>query len=169
MTQKERRKNNPLHKLIKLDKEDRHLLKERSWHLDTDGYAQISIIVNTKRVTRRIHRFILPDKVGFEVDHINRNILDNRRCNLRYVTHQQNMMNCSKYKNNTSGYRGVSWSKQNKKWQAQIEFNKKNIHLGCFNSAKEAAKSYQIMAKKLFGEYAGALEAEKLTGKKIKR
>lgn len=154
MTQKEIRKNNPVHKLIKLDKEDRYLLKEHSWRLDSHGYP----VCRYKNKYVRIHGLILPKKEGFMVDHINRNILDNRRCNLRYVTRQQNVMNSSMRKDNTSGYKGIFWFKRNKKWQASIGFQKKSIHLGFFLTKEEAASAYQKKAKELFGAYIGEIK-----------
>ena len=165
MTQEEIRKNNPLHKKILLDSQDRHFLNEHSWCKDSHGYA--SAWIDHKCV--RLHHLILLKKKYFEVDHVNRNPLDNRRCNLRYVTRSQNCMNCSMKRNNSSGYKGVCWNKEHEKWVAQVGINKRKIHLGYFTSKKKASKIYQMAVKDLFGEYAGALEAEKLTGKKIKR
>ncbi|OGJ58310.1 hypothetical protein A2635_05320 [Candidatus Peribacteria bacterium RIFCSPHIGHO2_01_FULL_51_9] len=102
-----------------------------------------------------LHHFILPKKKGFDVDHINRNIFDNRRENLRYVTHSQNMMNMKKSAINTSGFRGVTWNKRRKKWVAQIGFQMEKIYLGAFNDIEAAARAYKTAALKYFEEYLG--------------
>ena len=150
MTHKERRKNNPLHKLIKLDKVDMYLLKKHSFSISPDGYP----VCSYKNKCTQIHRLILLDKEGYYIDHINRNRLDNRRCNLRYATPSQNQMNKKIPKNNTSGYRGVSFYKPNKKWRAKIKIDEKHIHIGYFESILDATKAYNKVAKELFGEFA---------------
>ena len=101
-----------------------------------------------------MHTLIMNTPRGREVDHINGNGLDNRQENLRIVNRGQNRMNCKKSKNNNSGYKGVGWFEKAKKWRAQIQFNKKRIHLGVFNNPMKAAKFYDKKAKELFGEYA---------------
>ena len=73
-----------------------------------------------------------------QIDHINRNRLDNRIANLREVSHKQNQQNRSKPSNNTSGHPGVCWHKRDFKWQAQIKHNRKQIHLGFFATIEEA-------------------------------
>lgn len=110
-------------------------------------------IIGDKRV--RLHRFILNDVEG-RIDHINGDCTDNRRENLRPVTNQQNAWNSKKSKNNTTGYKGVSIDKRNtkRKYFAQIAIAGKNIHLGCFDNPKEAAKAYDKAASFYFGEYA---------------
>ena len=60
-------------------------------------------------------------------DHIDRDELNNRKYNLRPATIQENARNHNKQKNNTSGFIGVSWLKQQNKWRAYIYINKKHI------------------------------------------
>src|SRR3954466_3760097 len=62
-----------------------------------------------------LHRYLLRPPNGIEVDHINRNPLDNRRSNLRLGTHAQNSRNKFQ-KNSPSGFKGVYWAKDKKKW-----------------------------------------------------
>ena len=84
---------------------------------------------------------------NLEVDHINNDKLDNRVSNLRVITHRQNLLNrLHLFRNNKSGYRGVSWSKGMKKWVAQITRNNKTISLGFFNDPRKAAKKYNEYA-----------------------
>ena len=56
--------------------------------------------------------------------------------------------------NGTSKYKGVTWNKANKKWIAKLKCNRKNYHLGCFDSEIEAAHVYDRGALKYFGEFA---------------
>lgn len=101
-----------------------------------------------------IHRLILGLKDGEFCDHINGNGLDNRRCNLRIATNQQNMMNQRKQSGRSSKYKGVCWDKQTNKWIVHIRFNRTMIHLGRFSDEVDAARVYDKAAKRYFGEYA---------------
>jgi hypothetical protein len=77
-----------------------------------------------------------------EIDHINRVRSDNRWINLRKATLQENMLNKSKYKNNTSGCPGVRWHKHRGKWTACIGASRKRRHLGYFDDKQEAVDVY---------------------------
>ena len=102
----------------------------------------------------RLHRFIVNCPEGMQVDHINNNTLDNRRSNLRVCTIPENSRNCKKYRNNTSGFKGVSWNVRIKKWQAYISIGgSKNKNLGCYNTPEEAYKAYCEASKKYHGEF----------------
>ena len=68
------------------------------------------------------------------IDHINGDPTDNRPCNLRDVSHEENHKNQSMRKNNTSGVIGVGWNKRLSKWQAHIMVQGKSKHLGFFES-----------------------------------
>ena len=74
-----------------------------------------------------------------QIDHINGNPSDNRIENLRIVNNKKNCRNQSTPKNNTSGYIGVTWSKQMGLWQAKYKVNYKNIHVGYFNNPQDAS------------------------------
>ena len=108
-----------------------------------------------KQLDIYMHRLVF-DKYKnkiFYVDHINSNKLDNRMCNLRYATNQQNQANSKISSNNKSGYKGVSWDKVNKKWVAQVMLNHKNIKLGRFSKKEDAYLVYCNAGEKLFGNY----------------
>ena len=77
-----------------------------------------------------------------EIDHINHNRLDNKWSNLRKASRKENMQNYKKPATNTSGYMGVCWHKNAKKWIASIRINNKRIHLGSFNTAEEGYNAY---------------------------
>ena len=88
------------------------------------------------------------------IDHINRDKLDNRKCNLRISDKTGNNRNVGLQKNNTSGITGVGWNRQMNKWIAQITVNYKTIYLGSFNDKEDAIKCRLTAEKKYFGEYA---------------
>lgn len=87
-------------------------------------------------------------------DHINGDGLDNRRSNLRPSTTSQNLCNRGKNKNNQSGFKGVWFRKDTKKWAADITIHRKHIHLGSFLTAEKAALAYDSAALKYHGEFA---------------
>jgi AP2 domain/HNH endonuclease len=101
--------------------------------------------------TLRMHQLLLPAK---EVDHANGCGLDNRLENLRPATRNQNSANQKKPCTNQSGYKGVSWRKDVRKWRARIGVNGKLLHLGFFDDPTEAARAYDAAALKHFGQFA---------------
>ena len=84
-----------------------------------------------------------------QIDHINRNKKDNRFVNLRAATHSENMHNQPKPKNNTSGFKGVAYHKQHKKWHASIRINNVLKHLGDFFTPEEAGAAY-LAAQRIY-------------------
>jgi len=102
-----------------------------------------------------LHRIIIGAKRGEVVDHINGDIFDNRKSNLRICTQCQNSRNARKNRSGvTSIYKGVSWKPINNKFRAQIQVDRRNIHLGYFYDQTEAALAYNAAAIKYFGEFA---------------
>ena len=104
-----------------------------------------------------LHQFIM-NAEGQDVDHINNNTLDNRKCNLRISEHKHNTRNRhGRNSNNKSGYRNVCWDKKCKQWKVQLQVNGKNAILGMFPEDKleEAGKFAEQMREKYYGEFAG--------------
>lgn len=101
-----------------------------------------------------LHRLLLNAPSGLEIDHVNGDTLDNRRCNLRLATHSQNLANQKFSSANTSGFRGVSWDRASGKWLAQTRQHTKTIFIGRFLDPIEAARAYDQKARELFGEFA---------------
>ena len=104
-----------------------------------------------------MHRLIMNAPKGLQVDHINNVGIDNRRFNLRLCNQSNNQANRGLDKDNTSGYKGVTFKKdkpRNKPWQAQINYKGKHYSIGYFATKEEAAKAYNAKAKEFFGEFA---------------
>lgn len=91
-----------------------------------------------------MHRLIMDAPDGMDVDHINGDVLDNRRENLRVVSHSINMANRPHpNKNNKCGLVGVHPQKNTKKWRVQVMINGKTHHIGYFSDKREAHKAYK--------------------------
>jgi|SRR5271157_5506456 len=143
--------------IVFVDDEDYKQINQYKWYVIKNGnnfYALRDIYLNNKRTTQYMHRFILDISKNVKIDHEDHNGLNNQKYNLRIATSQQNAFNSLKYKNNTSGYKGVSWCKYHKKWRVLIQKNKKLVHIGYFNDIIEAAKTYDKKAIEFFGEFA---------------
>lgn len=122
-----------------VDNADFEKVSVLKWHFDR-GYA----VYKNNRTTGKVymHRFILNTKIGKYCDHKNRKGLDNRRNNLRICTQSENIYNAKIHKDNTSGFKGVSWHKINRKWTAYITHKWKRIYLGSYHNKIDAAKAY---------------------------
>lgn len=122
------------------------------------GHACWNTTSGKKKIKYILSRLIMGDPKGMVVDHINHDPLDNRRENLRVCTQGQNTMNRDKqHKATSSIYKGVSLFKCRGKyqyWKGTINFNKKSVHLGYFNSEIKAAEAYNQAAIEYYGEYA---------------
>lgn len=144
--------------IIDLDKQ--YLLYSYNWLFNQDGY--LGRVFNGSNSQGRYTRTIfLHDDVfgehpqGYEIDHINRNILDNRLVNLRLANKYQQNFNASKRKGSlTSKHKGVSYRADNKTWRAQIQYKKTKIMLSSYNTEDEAGYAYNVAANFLFKEFA---------------
>lgn len=130
----------PVHQAVvvvaytKVDDADYEWLSRAYWRL-SEGYPRRNADV-------RMHREILglvPGD-GMEGDHINGDRLDNRRTNLRVVTHAQNKQNLSSYRGSSSRFRGVCWESRRRKWRAYMTVDGRRFELGQFASEEQAAQ-----------------------------
>jgi hypothetical protein len=119
----------------------------------SQGYQVIKVNGTQYRAHRLAWLYVTGEMPEQQIDHINNHRSDNRFSNLRLASHSENMMNTSKFKNNTSGYKGVSWHKQAEKWQAKIQANGKRLSLGVFDTAIEAFNAYSKKSVELHGEF----------------
>lgn len=141
-------------KVALVDDEDYEYLSQFKWFFG-GRYAQRGFNKDDgTRTSKGMHTDIMNTPKGMAVDHINCNKLDNRKENLRICEPRFNNRNRGMCKSNTSGYKGVTWAKSNKKWFAQIWCQNKCYYIGYFNDKHEAAKAYNEKAKELHGEYA---------------
>jgi hypothetical protein len=117
------------------------LIERHNWFIHQgDVTTNLRIGIN-RRETLRLHKLLMHPDTGFEVDHINRNKLDNRRSNLRVVTHLHNLHNNAAHPNSQTGVRGVHpfRNKYSTKYIAFIHVSGKGMHLGTFATVEEAA------------------------------
>jgi len=91
---------------------------------------------------------------GLDWDHIDGNELNNQRANLRIATRSQNLANGAKHADGLNPFKGICFDKSRGKWISKICVNYKQINLGRFVTAEEAALAYDVAAKEHFGEFA---------------
>ena len=141
-------------KFTLVDDEDFAVLNIYKWRYGAGGYAVRSAKVNGRERTVLMHRVINETQAGYVTDHINRDKLDNRRSNLRPCTQAENSRNSEPRIANKSGYKGVYWYQKLSKWQAQITYCGKRIHLGYFSDIDRAIDAHRRAASRYFKEYA---------------
>ena len=108
--------------------------------------------ITFKKSSLRIHRLFFYWKYGYLpnlVDHKDRNKLNNNIENLRELTKSENNKNADKRKNCTSKYKGVSWNKNERKWEARLKLNGKHLFLGYFNNEDDAGQAYNDKVRQL--------------------
>lgn len=146
------------HGLLLADDQDAELVHAHHWHSAAGRrtfYALTNVPAGVRRQrTVRLHRLILAAGPGQQVDHKNGNGLDDRRANLRLATGSQNSANGAPPKNNTTGYRGVSFFRRDGNYTAKIRVNWRWRYLGYFPTAWEAAEAYNRAALEAWGEFA---------------
>ena len=112
------------HVVYKIDPEDEELINHYSWYITSTGYwatkAKQNSPVGYPGELLYMHRLIMMPPKEIEIDHINRDKLDNRKTNLRYADRSMNCLNIGIQKNNTSGVTGVSFCKLKQKWRAYV-------------------------------------------------
>jgi hypothetical protein len=137
-----------------VDQDDYLKIKQYQWFLSGTGYM-VGFVPNHGRFELiYLHRFILGVGPDQQVDHINGNKLDNRRCNLRLATPQQNGWNRRPNAHTVTGLKGVGWHKRRCKYYARIQYQGMRCHLGFFEDAESAALAYDAAARTLFGAFA---------------
>jgi len=131
-----------------VDDEDFEMLSKFNWNNTKNGYPSRyllneSFVERPKRYTRQyMHTLIMGSRIkeGFVIDHINRNKLDNRKKNLRFLDFSQSMLNRKIHSNNTSGHKGVYWHKAAKKYMVEVQYRNTKYYLGLFAKKEDAIK-----------------------------
>jgi hypothetical protein len=142
---------------ILVDDDDyQSIMDNMKWTPSNNGKGKIYFYKikqkNNKQTSISLHRFILKATAGQVVDHINGNTFDNRKCNLRFCTRQQNNFNMHLRKDNKLGLKGVSRYYKNR-FSARIYIGGEKIKLGIFDSPEEAYMAYCEASKKYHGDF----------------
>jgi hypothetical protein len=118
------------------------------------GYRHIKIGGGQHLAHRLAWLYMIGEWPTHEIDHINGDRADNRWRNLREAGNSKNQANSFRRPSNMSGFKGVSWDNQRRKWRAGIKVRGRSINLGCFDSPERAFIAYAFAAWKHFGEFA---------------
>jgi len=117
---------------------------------DAHGHRTISVKGKRYRAARLAFFWMTGEWPPHDVDHINRDRMDDRWCNLRAATRTQN---CANSGPRTGKVKGACWVESKKRWKAQIRLEGKNCHLGYFASEQAAGEAYQKAARQAHGEF----------------
>ena len=126
----------------KIDKEDLEKVQSYKWSLAFRNAVHGK--VGGKLI--KLHQLIFGKKEGYEIDHINRDYLDNRKVNLRHCLHGENVRN--------KVVRGVYWHNARKQWRPYIKVGALRPNLGGYKKLKEAIAARKVAEKKYFGKFA---------------
>lgn len=148
-------------KVVLVSDEDYEYLSQFTWYaMEKKGrfYVSRQEFIEDENGEKKLKRIYMHREVaersGIDtsqfIDHKDRNGLNNQRDNLRPATNKQNQENASLNVTNTSGYRGVTWSKQRQRWVAHLKYNGKTISLGRFKNKEDAARAREEGEKKYY-------------------
>ena len=135
-----------------VDDEDYENLSQFKWHKRGTGKYRYAFRIE-KCKTFSMHRALINVPAGMQTDHIDGNGLNNLRSNLRIATCAQNQFNALGW-GGKSNFKGVTWSKEKKKWISKIRITCRRLHLGYFHTELDAAKAYNEAALKYHGAFA---------------
>ncbi len=123
---------------------------------DGQGYIYIGLFCHRFRAHRLAFAHMTGEWPRNDIDHVNLNRADNSWRNLRAADDSQNRANCSRPANNSSGFKGVVWDLETKRWLAAITVKRKRVYLGRYDSIDEAADAYRRASLLYFGEFSRA-------------
>lgn len=139
-----------------IDAADVPLVEGYNWHADVRShtvYAMRTDYSGEKKKNFYMHRIIMGEPEGLEVDHEDCNGLNNRRKNMRAATRMQNKHNERIKSNNQSGFKGVGFHKRQGRWRARIMINGQRKWLGYYDTPEKAHASYVKASEALHGEF----------------
>lgn len=131
-----------------IDTDDLDKVKDICWSKNQGGY--LGGWDGTNQVL--LHRFITNCPSNMVVDHLNKDITDNRKANLRVTNGSYNNMNRDVTRYNTSGHIGVCWNNKQQRWIAQIGYNNQTIYIGCYKNIQDAIRAREEKEKELYSE-----------------
>jgi hypothetical protein len=134
-----------------IDASDAPLICEQRWRVQLAKCGLKYAVSGTRPRVVLLHRMLLDAEKGQIVDHINGDGLDNRRSNLRFATHSQNMAN---RKVARDGCKGVWFDKRDGCWRAELHLGGKKVALGTFPTEADAARAYDRAALAAYGTFA---------------
>lgn len=140
-------------KVATIDFEDFEKVRQFKWRASknrTSWYAKTTF----GKEDHYLHRLLFSEPLGVWIDHRDGDGLNNQRHNLRTCSVPQNIRNQKIKSSNTSGFKGVSFRRDCKKWAAHIRHSGRKHHLGFFSTAELAALAYDNAAKKYHGDFA---------------
>ena len=140
-----------------IDLDDYEKVKKHHWGIFISKYGAFYIYSydrsGEKVRTILLHRYIMDEPEGLIVDHIDGNPLNNRKSNLRICNCEENSQNRAKNKNNTSGHKGITWSKKDNKWMAYIYYKNRFKNLGLYSNFDDAVATREKAEEQYFGEF----------------
>ena len=137
---------------IFVDNSDYDKVNNYHWRIHKN-YATAIVWSDGKHKSIWMHKLITgPIEKGFDVDHINRNTLDNRNINLRVVKHYQNKQNVKLNENNTSGFRNISYNKKTGKYFVSFRYKTKQYSVGCFKTIEKSVEKLKNKRKQVMSE-----------------
>jgi hypothetical protein len=123
-------------------------------NLTSTGYKMVCINGFRYQAHRIAYKMFYKCDPDGMIDHIDGDMTNNRVVNLRVASNKQNQGNSKMPRNNTSGLKGVTWSKKSNKWVAQIMQGSKKKWLGAYEDKNDAHQAYMKAAVEHFGEFA---------------
>lgn len=160
--------------IYKVDKEYVDWMKDYTWYTDKGHGIEYPYLLAKKRLDGdehkrteiKFHIEVMQNKIlefkdknpeykkRIIIDHINGDITDNRKDNLRVRTQSENNMNKKIQSNNISGFAGITWHKKQKMWNSTIDYEGIRIELGSYYYLRNALKARIEAEKEYFGEHA---------------
>ena len=143
--------------IVSVDDDDWENVSKHTWCVSIeDGYLKAvntTVRRNGKKTALKLHQLLMgPVPPEYDnIDHIDRNPLNNCRTNLRFVTWREQTINRGMRRDNTSGVKGVCWDKHVNKWRAVID-GKSVGRYETFEKACEARVQVENERKLLMGE-----------------